>query len=172
MSSSRSTSSTLSPSPERSASNSAASASASWNGAPGTSIADTPPSGMYSATGPLAADSLRAIRRPSSAHSSFVVRISVIVGLCTYRFRSSNCGGTVSRAPKLTMSSAPSETTCGSPAAPAASSRSGPAESTPPTRSSHSSVVVVSSTPARKPASTSASIALPPVPVAWNTSTS
>ena len=55
--------------------------------------------------------------RPSSAHSSGVVRISVTDGLCTYRLRSSNCGGTVSRAPKLTMSSAPSETTWGRPCA-------------------------------------------------------
>ena len=70
--------------------------------------------------------------------------------------------GTVSRAPKLTMSSAPSETTWGTPAAPAASRRSGPAESTPPTRSSASSVVVRSSTPARKPPSLSPSIACPP----------
>ena len=48
---------------------------------------------------------------------------------------------------------------------PAASSRSGPAENTPPTSSSHSSVVVTSSTPRTKPASISDSIEPPPVPV-------
>ena len=56
--------------PSRSASNSAASASGSWNGWPSASISETPPSGTKSAVGPVAADSLRAIRRPSSAHSS------------------------------------------------------------------------------------------------------
>ena len=40
-------------------------------------------SGRNSAVGPVAADSLRAIRRPSSALSSGVVRISVTGGLCT-----------------------------------------------------------------------------------------
>ena len=81
--------------------------------------------------------------------------------------RSSNCAGSVSRAPKLTMSSAPTDTTCGMPSRPAISSRSGPADSTPPTRSSHSSVVVASSTPLRKPDSISPSMAMPPTPVAW-----
>ena len=98
--------------------------------------------------------------------------MSVTCALCTYRLRSSNCGGTVSRGPKLTMSSAPSETTCGMPERPAAVSRSGPALSTPPTSSSHSSVVVTSSTPRMKPASIRASIERPPVPVMWNVSTS
>ena len=42
-----------------------------------------PRRGMKSTVGPVAADSLRAIRRPSSAHSSGVVRISVTDGLCT-----------------------------------------------------------------------------------------
>ena len=46
------------------------------------------------------------------------------------------------------MSSAPTEMTCGTPCSPAAVSRSGPAERTPPTSSSASSVVVMSSTPA------------------------
>ena len=73
------------------------------------------------------------------------------------------------RAPKLTMSSAPTDTTWGTPSRPAISSRSGPAESTPPTRSSHSSVVVTSSTPRRKPDSISPSIDSPPTPVAWKT---
>ena len=127
---------------------------------------------MNSAVWPVAADSLRAIWRPSSTISSLVVRISVTDGLCTYRLRSSNCGGTVARAPKLTMSSAPSDTTWGRPSRPAASSRSGPADSTPPTSSSHSSVVVMSSTPCRKPESIRPSIAFPPAPVAWNVSTS
>ncbi len=70
------------------------------------------------------------------------------------------------------MSSAPRLTTCGIPAAPAAVSRSGPAVSTPPTRSSASSVVVRSSTPASIPDRARASSARPPEPVAWNTSTS
>ncbi len=128
---------------------------------------ETPPSGTNRATGPVAFESLEAIRRPSSAFSSFVVRISVIDGLWTYRLRSSKRSGTVSRAPKLTMSSAPTDTTCGSPSRPAISSRSGPAESTPPTRSSQSSVVVASRTPRRKPDSMRPSIACPPTPVAW-----
>ena len=63
----------------------------------------------------MAAESLRPISRPSSRHSSGVVRISVTVGLWTYRVRLSKRGGTVSRGPKLTMSSAPSDTTCGTP---------------------------------------------------------
>jgi len=50
---------------------------------PSTAIADTPRSGMKSAVGPRAADSLRPRMRPSSSHSSGVVRISVTVGLCT-----------------------------------------------------------------------------------------
>ena len=78
-----STSSTLSPTPSRSAAKSAASASGSWNGWPSASIIETPASGTNSATGPVAAESLRAIRRPSSALSSGVVRISVIDGLWT-----------------------------------------------------------------------------------------
>src|SRR6266851_760745 len=120
---------------------------------------------------PCAAESLRAIWRPSSALSLGVVSMSVTEGLWTYRLRDSNCGGTVSRAPKLTMSNAPTDTTCGTPSLPAISRRSGPAESTPPTSSSASSVVVMSSTPVTKPDSTSASIARPPVPVAGNVST-
>ena len=55
---------------------------------------------------------------------------------------------------------------------PAAVKRSGPALSTPPTRSSASSVVVRSSTPARKPDRASVSNARPPDPVAWKVSTS
>ncbi len=62
---------------------SASSASGSWNGWPGTSIIETPPSGTNSAVGPVAAESLRPIVRPSSPHSSGVVRISVTVGLWT-----------------------------------------------------------------------------------------
>ena len=84
-------------------------------------------SGMNSTVGPVAARELAprsAARAPRTPPR--VVRISVTDGLCTYRLRSANCGGTVSRAPKLTMSSAPSDTTCGMPARPAASSRSGP----------------------------------------------
>src|SRR5215208_466357 len=172
MSVSTSCTSTASPSVSCNPASSAASASVSWNGWPSTAIIETPFSGTNSAVGPVARDSFRPMRRPSSAHSSGVVRISVTVGLCTYRFRVSNFGGTVSRGPKLTMSSAPSETTCGTPAAPAASRRSGPADSTPPTSSSASSVVVVSSTPARNPSRTSASSDWPPAPVAWKTSTS
>ena len=80
---SSSTSSTFPPTPSRSAANSAASASGSWNGWPSASIIETPLSGTNSATGPVAAESLRAIRRPSSAFSSAVVRMSVIDGLWT-----------------------------------------------------------------------------------------
>ncbi len=49
------------------------------------------------------------------------------------------------------------------------SKRSGPADSTPPTISSQTSVVVMSMTPAIRPESTSFSIDWPPVPVAWKT---
>ena len=70
------------------------------------------------------------------------------------------------------MSSAPTLTTCGIPARAAAPSRSGPAESTPPISSSHHSVVVTSATPATNPSAISDSIARPPLPTAWNTSTS
>ena len=50
---------------------------------PPSAIIETPRSGTKSAVGPFAPDSLRPIRRPSSRHSSGVVRISVIVGLWT-----------------------------------------------------------------------------------------
>ena len=62
---------------------SAASAAASKKGPPSPAIAEMPRSGTNSATGPVAADSLAPSRRPSSAHSSGVVRISVTFGLCT-----------------------------------------------------------------------------------------
>jgi hypothetical protein len=120
----------------------------------------------------VAALSRRASRVPSSVFSAGVVRIRVVIGLCTYRFRSLNWSGTVSIGPKLTMSSAPTDTTCGIPALPAALSRSGPAEKMPPTSSSASSVVVASSTPASRPWAASDSSVRPPVPVMWNTSTS
>ena len=110
--------------------------------------------------------------RPSSAHSSGVVRMRVTCGLCRYRLRSRNRSGTVSMAPKLHMSSAPTLTTCGMPARAAAPRRSGPAESTPPISSSHHSVVVMSATPATNPSAMSDSIARPPLPTAWNTRTS
>ena len=42
-----------------------------------------PAAGRRAPSGPVAADSFRPIRRPSSAHSSGVVRISVTVGLWT-----------------------------------------------------------------------------------------
>src|ERR687897_506253 len=81
---SSSTSSTSEPPrPSRKESNSAASASGSWNGWPSASIIDTPFSGTNRLTGPLARRSLAAMRRPSSAHSSRVVRMSVTEGLCT-----------------------------------------------------------------------------------------
>ena len=70
------------------------------------------------------------------------------------------------------MSRQPGVTMAGVPVLPAASSRVGPAPRMPPTNSSAHSVVVMSSTPAVMPASTSDSIARPPVPVAWKTSTS
>ena len=87
-------------------------------------------------------------------------------------FRLSNSAGRVSRGPKLTMSRAPSETICGTPARAAASSRSGPADRTPPTSSSHHSVVVTSATPVTNPSVMSDSIERPPLPVAWKTRTS
>ena len=55
------------------------------------------------------------------------------------------------------------------PLRPAAVSRSGPAEKTPPQSSSVSSLVVTSTTPSMRPASTIASIACPPDPTAWKT---
>ena len=129
--------------------------------------------GRTARSGPCAAVSLRPISPAQLARTRRASSASASPSGCGRR----GCGprtaaGTVSRGPKLTMSSAPSETTWGTPAAPAASSRSGPAESTPPTSSSASSVVVASSTPARKPPRTSASIDWPPAPVAWKTSTS
>ena len=69
--------------PSRRAAKSASSASASRKGWPSTSMAETPFSGTKSTVGPAAPLSLRAIRRPSSAISSGVVRISVMVGLWT-----------------------------------------------------------------------------------------
>ena len=155
-----------------SAARQASSASASRNGWPSASSALTPRSGQNTAAGPVAAAALRPIRAPSSAISAGVVRMSVTVGLCSKNSRPRNAAGTVSGGPKLTMSSAPGAITCGSPAAPAAVSRPGPADSTPPTRSSASSVVVRSSTPLTRRSSASASSARPPAPVAWKTSTS
>ena len=95
---------------------------------PSTSITETPPQrDEQRPSGPSAPLSLRAIRRPSSAHLLRASCASASPSGCARR----GCGprtasGTVSRGPKLTMSSAPSETTCGSAGAPAASSRSGP----------------------------------------------
>ncbi|CAA9571499.1 MAG: hypothetical protein AVDCRST_MAG87-2459 [uncultured Thermomicrobiales bacterium] len=136
------------------------------------SIPETPRSGMNSVTGPVAALSLRPMIRPSAAFSSVVVRIRVTEALWRKSLRSRNRSGTDSTGPKLTMSSAPSETTWGSPSAPATWRRSGPEGSTPPTRVSASSVVVVSSTPVMTPPRTSDSIVSPPIPVAWKTRTS
>ena len=83
-SASTSTSSTFDVStPSRSAANSASSASASRNGWPSTSMADTPRSGTKRTVGPVVPLRRSAIRRPSSAISSAVVRMSVIVGLWT-----------------------------------------------------------------------------------------
>ena len=124
------------------------------------------------AHGPIDMFTLEAMARPIFSFSSTVVRMSVTVGLCLYRFRDWYCSGTVSHGPKFTMSSAPTDTTAGTPFKAAALQRSGPAVSTPPAISSHHSVVVRSSTPLMKPPLTSASIHFPPVPVAWNTSTS
>ena len=110
-----------------------------------------------------------AMNSPIALHSSAVVRINVTFALCLTRLRSLNFGGTVSNAQKLAMSSAPHEPTYGIGRRANASKRSGPALSTPPTISSHTSVVEMSSTPASRPESTSFSIDWPPVPVAWNT---
>ena len=88
------------------------------------------------------------------------------------RFRSRYGSGTVSGGPNVPISVAPSDTTWGVPARPPASRRSGPALKIPPTTSSVSSVVVTSRTPLMKPERTSYSMARPPDPVAWKTSTS
>ncbi len=69
-------------------SNSARSASGSWNGWPGASISETPPSGRKKRTGPSIRLSLAAIQLPMRMFSSTVVRIRVTCGLCTYRLRS------------------------------------------------------------------------------------
>ena len=74
--------------------------------------------------------------------------------------------------PKFTISQAPTDTTCGILHCIAASHLALPAARTPPTISSHHSVVVKSSTPWKNPAWINASIVFPPVPVAWNTNTS
>ena len=125
---------------------SASSASGSWNGWPSTSIIETPRSGTNSAVGaasPPTACGRSCGRAPRTPPASCA---SASPSGCGRRGSGPRTArGTVSRGPKLTMSSAPSDTTCGRPAAPAASSRSGPAESTPPTSSSASSVVVTSS---------------------------
>mmetsp|Transcript_50154 Transcript_50154/g.138952 ORF Transcript_50154/g.138952 Transcript_50154/m.138952 type:complete len:301 (+) Transcript_50154:181-1083(+) len=155
-----------------SSSNSASIASASWNGMPGASMSERPPPGSSSVSGPVDLFSLAARKPAILRSSSAVVRISVTCALCTCSLRALNCAGTLSAAPKLTMSRAPTETTAGSAVAASMSSRSGPAVSTPPTTSSATSVVVRSSTPASTPDVASFSIALPPAPVAWNVSTS
>ena len=91
----------------RMASKSDSRAAGSSNGWPARSMAETPCSGSRMAAGPLAAASLRPISSPSLAFSSGVVRISVTLALWTWNLRSANFSGTVSRGPKLTMSSAP-----------------------------------------------------------------
>src|SRR6267142_1244006 len=88
-------------------SNKARSAAGSQNGPPGRSRPERPPSGMRKRTGPSIRFSLSTMNRPMRVASSTVVRINVTFGLCAWRFRSLNCGGTVDRAQKLTMSSAP-----------------------------------------------------------------
>ena len=93
------------------ASNSAASASGSWNGAPGLSSIETPPSGSKKRTGPSIKFSRWPIHSPMARFSSRVVRISVTFGLWMTNLRLANRSGTVSRGPKLTMSSAPAEPT-------------------------------------------------------------
>ena len=102
-------------------------------------------------------------------HSSAVVRINVTFGLWRYRRRPRNFSGTVSKAPKLAMSSAPSEPTQGSAWRAKTSSRVGPAERMPPATSSAISVVETSMTPSRSPESASFSMDCPPTPVAWKT---
>ena len=94
-----------------SASKSAASASGSWKGIPGASMSETPFSGTRNRTGPSQALSLAPIHSPMARFSSAVVRMSVTLGLWMWKVRPSYCAGTVSRAPKFTMSSAPQEPT-------------------------------------------------------------
>ena len=150
----------------------AARSSGPSKGWPAASIMDTPLRGSNTSMSAAAWFHFSARRLPIAMFSSLEVRIRVTVGLCLYRLRCANSFGTVSQGPKLTISSAPTETTCGILLRMAASQRAGPAARTPPTTSSHHSVVVRSSTPEKKPASISASIVFPPVPVAWKTSTS
>jgi hypothetical protein len=83
--------------------------------------------------------------------------------------REAKIDGTVSSDQKFTMSSAPTEPTYGMPEVSNTSSLCGPADSTPPTNSSATSVVVRSSTAVSEPDATSFSIDCPPVPVAWKT---
>ena len=48
---------------------------------------------------------------PIFAFSSGVVRMSVTWGLWMWNLRAANCGGTLSRGPKFTMSQAPTDPT-------------------------------------------------------------
>ena len=90
------------------ASNSASSASGSWKGWPGASSIETPPSGSRKRTGPSIRFSRSPIHSPIARFSSRVVRISVTFGLWIDEIAAlRSFAGTVSRGPKLTMSSAP-----------------------------------------------------------------
>ena len=80
-------------------------------GWPGASSIDTPPSGSRKRTGPFMALSRAPIHSPKARFSSRVVRIRVTFGLWMTNLRLRNFSGTLSRGPKLTMSSAPVEPT-------------------------------------------------------------
>jgi len=82
MSVSISTTSTRGSRPARSSLMRAASACGSWNTPPVVPIDDIPRRGMNTVSGPEARFSLAAMRRPSAAHSSRLVRIRVTAGLC------------------------------------------------------------------------------------------
>src|SRR5690606_13568341 len=119
--------------PVRIASKSARSASGSSNGWPGASMADTPLSGRRKRTGPSIRLRRETMNSPMRRFSSGVVRISVTCALWTWNRRSANCVGTVSRAPKFTMSTAPTDPTYGIFVRIKAPNRSCVAGKTPPT---------------------------------------
>ena len=90
------------------------------------------------------------IHSPKARFSSGVVRISVTDGLWMTKFRPLNRSGTVSRAPKLTMSRAPQDPTHGSPSRSPRRNAVASQGNTPPTIMSATSVVVMSRKPGQQ----------------------
>ncbi len=98
------------------ASNSAASASRSQNRSPSPSRIETPRRGSKKATGPDAALAFSANIFPIFAFSSTVVRIRVIAGFHSYKFRPLlYFSGIVSMGPKFAMSTHPGTIRCAMP---------------------------------------------------------